>query len=1266
MKHGRWVFFSYAFFLCLPLAGQTCPAPNFRTASQANIGYAWSLIRIPSGSFTLLTGDYSLSPLSVSLGSMTSGFQRVLLACSGHTPATVTPPPNWSFGSASLLGIMSHDPEAAVLGSTGLILGAYATAAWSNPDLLQTFVITTSGTNMKLPTYTVTQQSDGIIMADLNNDGIPDLVVKDPGLGGLFVFLTNPDGSLTSPTTPLSGLNANDIYATAADLNGDGNVDLVVTCLYGTCGNTITILLGNGNGTFGVPVSINAGIDVGTAAVADVNGDGKLDLVTTTVNVGTDQNGIAIFFGNGDGTFQTPHVYPTVGSLDAIAVADVNHDGWPDVVASDFNGAALILLNAGNGTFPTATGYVTGSFGDTFESFLMDFDWDGNPDIVFASGHPDILLPVPYSQNLTVLFGNGDGTFNGIPAYPLPAQAPALPSGLAIADFNGDGKPDAVAGTQTGISVLLGHGDGTFTPQVVSPQQGSTSLAAGAFRPAGNADFIATNPTSGISVYLGNGNGTFQQPASTTTSGAVTGAAVGDFNADGRLDFAVVDSGAGPGSNVYIYLGNGNGTFQSPKNFTVGSNPKYVQVADVNGDGKLDLVVTNNGTVGSATDVGSVAVLLGNGDGTFQQEVQYTAGGNPDFTLVTDINGDGKPDMVTSNSNGLSVRLNQGSGAFGAAQTISLGNGPYTEIGAADFNGDGKVDLLVGACCGLSSMGYLLGNGDGTFQPEVTVVNGNGQINARVADLNGDGKPDAMFTMGGPYAAAMTNITASTTAITIQTNPSGLQFSVDGGAAQTAPQTLNLTQGPHTLAVTSPQAGSTGTQYVFASWSDGTKAASDPITVGNSAANYTATFTTQYQLTISAFPVAGGTVTPASGGFYNAGAAVPVLATPNGGYTFDGWTGSVASASSASTTVTMGAPESVTANFTGTSGSCSLALSPPSVQLPATGTSTAETCPNNSGQPNCGVTPEIPSSFTVSPSAACGSWTATSSNLEFLQITSGTSGSGNGTVTYVLLNNTHALPQNYTITVASGSASQPFAITEAGSGDSQVYREVYALYEQLLGRDPDPSGFAFWTGSGGAELGQMADSFLTSPEAFNSDFAVMAAYQAATGAPPTFAQYTAGVASIRANTQTVGGLFTVLAGSSFTAANLYQNLLSRAPGSADASCYATSLSQCFETIIGYPGNITPMSTPNNEFQSTGTFHTDHTNALYVQMIYYVTLSRDPDPSGLAFWIGVANSAGPGLLFQGAAGYPTRIQILGPGTPNQGFIGSPEFQGLFAN
>jgi hypothetical protein len=363
-------------------------------------------------------------------------------------------------------------------------------------------------------------------------------------------------------------------------------------------------------------------------------------------------------------------------------------------------------------------------------------------------------------------------------------------------------------------------------------------------------------------------------------------------------------------------------------------------------------------------------------------------------------------------------------------------------------------------------------------------------------------------------------------------------------------------------------------------------------------------------------------------------------------------------------------PVSITTTVA-SSGACTLGLSASAVNVPATGTSTVETCPNSSGQPDCGVLSEVPLTFNVSPAGACGAWTATSSNPGFLQVVTGGAGNGAGTVTYQRLVNTHTTTQADTITVTSGTASAVFTVNEAGSGDNQFYREVYALYGGLLGRDPDAGGFAFWTSLGGVGLGQMADDFLTSPEAYNTDFAVMAAYQAATGAAPTYAQFAAAVPGIRAGTRTVAGLFNSLIAPGYSATTLYQNLLNRAPSASEiASANAAGMAGWFQTLIGYPGILTPINSPNNEFQSTGTFHTtvaaDHTNGLYVRMIYYVTLGRDLDAGGFAFWVGIANGGGPGLLFQGQAGYATRISILGSGAPNEGFIGSPEFQGLFAN
>ena len=413
---------------------------------------------------------------------------------------------------------------------------------------------------------------------------------------------------------------------------------------------------------------------------------------------------------------------------------------------------------------------------------------------------------------------------------------------------------------------------------------------------------------------------------------------------------------------------------------------------------------------------------------------------------------------------------------------------------------------------------------------------------------------------------------------------------------------------------------------------------------------------------------------PSSGASGTFGASLTTTATTNsnGVATAPAFTANGTAGSYIVTASALGV--STTANFSLTNAAasaCTIGLSTTTISLPATGTSTPETCPNGSGQPTCGVQPETPRTFTVTPGASCGSWTATSSNPGFLQIVSGASGSGTGTVSFDLLVNTHTTSQTYTVTITSGSATNTVTVSEAGNADSEVLRQVYALYEQLLGRDPDAAGFAFWTGVGGAGLGQMADSFLTSPEAFNTDFVVMATYQAATGLPPTYAQYAAAVPRIRNGSLTVTSLFNSLLPGGYTATTLYGNLLDRTPTAAEiTSANGAGLANWFQTLIGFPNSNTPVSSPNNEFQSTGTFHgslsSDNSNPLYMQMVYYVTLSRDPDPAGLNFWIGVANTGGPGILFQGSADFNTRIQILGPGTPNQGFIGSPEFQGLFAN
>ncbi len=340
---------------------------------------------------------------------------------------------------------------------------------------------------------------------------------------------------------------------------------------------------------------------------------------------------------------------------------------------------------------------------------------------------------------------------------------------------------------------------------------------------------------------------------------------------------------------------------------------------------------------------------------------------------------------------------------------------------------------------------------------------------------------------------------------------------------------------------------------------------------------------------------------------------------------------------------------------------CNLVLTPTSASETYIGTSTA------------GFIPEIPASFTITPtpsvagSTVCNNaaWTVTSSTASaqgaanWLAVTSGGTGNGStpATVTYTALSNPHASPRNATFTINGGNTAVggTFTVTQGGDPDNLNSRAIRAFYQQLLGRDPDSGGFSFWQGQCGVDpscLGRLVDQFLESPEGQSTDMATMIAYQGATGAPPTYAQWATAVAAIRTGAQTPVGLLTQLT-PGLTVTQLYQNLLGRAPTATEAT---QSLAAAYTAI-----------TTSNEFKNLTTpAGTDHSNFLWVRLIYYVTLNRDPDTGGLQFWINQANTTyGPGIFYgTSPAAIQARVNIIGPGTPLQGFAGSPEFQGLF--
>src|ERR1700727_1925572 len=572
---------------------------------------------------------------------------------------------------------------------------------------------------------------------------------KNQKVRSAMILPTSSTQIFKAAITSSSG-GQNTLGGATGDLNGDGKLDVVLAsqCALNNCSNgVVTVLLGNGDGTYQTPVSYAAGQDMKSVVLGDVNGDGKLDILTVSeCNSDCSAGAVNVLLGNGDGTFQPAVTYNT-GAADAnfLAVADANGDGKLDLL--------VINICASNNS---CSGGV-----------------------------------------LSVLLGNGDGTFQTAVNYGSGGESP---QGISAADVNGDGKVDIVVVHQctnngdcsSGLaSVLLGNGDGSFQNAVNFNSGGvdADSIAIKDVNGDGHADLLVANRCNSsldctygaVGVLLGNGDGTFQTAFQYASGGQYAESlGVVDLNGDGKLDLVVSNecqsySSCQNGSSTSVLLGNGDGTFQLSTNYASGSDnfgefmelqaASYILLGDVNGDGKPDVLVTNscanNNNPFICEGTGSVSVLLGYGDGTLQAGVIYSSAAYDSYGLATvDVNGDGKADIIVANecanntncSNGaVSILLNNGDGTFQAGNSYSSGAAYAYWIAAADMNGDGKGDIVVANQCNTSNdcsqgqVGILLGNGDGTFQGAVSYDTGGVySLGLAVGDTNGDGKPDIM------------------------------------------------------------------------------------------------------------------------------------------------------------------------------------------------------------------------------------------------------------------------------------------------------------------------------------------------------------------------------------------------------------------------------------------------------------------------------------------------------------------------------------------
>jgi Bacterial Ig-like domain (group 3)/FG-GAP-like repeat len=476
----------------------------------------------------------------------------------------------------------------------------------------------------------------------------------------------------------LSGLGCIPFSIAVGDVNGDGKPDLVVADWFQGCSGVsgpgeVDVLLGNGDGTFQAPVSYaSGGIQSLGVAIGDVDGDGKPDLVVVSSCAsggGTCYGQVGVLIGNGDGTFQPVVGYPTGDSAPvSVTIADVNRDGHPDLIVAN----SCHTLPGGGCTTPGSAG---------------------------------------------VLLGNGDGTFQPSVIYPADPNSYIVP--LAVADLNGDGHLDVVMGGGQGVaneaivSVLLGNGDGTFQPEI-SYDAGGTGpsfLAVADVSGDGHPDVVvAMSESSGVlSVLLGKGDGTLQAPVVYNAGGdSTTSVAIADVNGDGHPDLIAASSynttgSPGPGE-LGVLLGNGDGTFQAAQAFpSGGSGQTSVAVADVNGDGKPDLLLANFcSAICTGTPHGTVGVLLNN-SGTPQSSTTTT--------LKSSSNSSGFNQSVT-----FKATVSSRSGT--PAGTLIFYDGA-TQLGSATLAG-GKASISVSSLLPGSHWILAIYEGSSSFAPSAS------------------------------------------------------------------------------------------------------------------------------------------------------------------------------------------------------------------------------------------------------------------------------------------------------------------------------------------------------------------------------------------------------------------------------------------------------------------------------------------------------------------------------------------------------------------